>query len=64
MNMEMRENVIEAIEEVRSALKVSSRLLDLIGDGDWTPQDSAHAHLAGEVANLLELIESRFHGGS
>ena len=41
-------------DDLRTAVYVSRRSLDKIGEGDWTPQDSAHLHLVLVVEKYLE----------
>ena len=55
----------------REALDATARLsrlsLDKIGEGDWTPQDSAHWRLVRTVEELLDdplaLLETRVYHG-
>jgi len=46
------------VDDLRTALAVSHRSLDKIGEGDWTPQDSAHEHLVRTVEKYLVGIET------
>jgi hypothetical protein len=46
--------------EINEALALSRRALSAIGEGDWTPQDSAHARLQNAAEELLaELLIAR-----
>ena len=40
-------------DELREAADASARALNKIGEGDWTPQDQAHAQLLAKVDKLL-----------
>ena len=40
-------------DELREAADDSARSLNKIGEGDWTPQDQAHARLLATVDKLL-----------
>lgn len=46
-----REHVVERLDD---AFALSRKSLDKIGEGDWTPQDTAHANLLSAVALLLD----------
>lgn len=39
--------------DLRTAVEVSHKALGQIGEGDWTPQDSAHLHLLTMVEKFL-----------
>ena len=41
------------LADLRTAATLSRRSLDKIGEGDWTPQDSAHEHLVRTVEKYL-----------
>ena len=49
----MKEPSAATVDDLRTALAVSHRSLDKIGEGDWTPQDSAHEHLVRTVEKYL-----------
>ena len=39
--------------DLATAAALSRRSLDKIGEGDWTPQDSAHLHIVMTVEKFL-----------
>lgn len=41
------------LDDLRTSVTISRRSLDKIGEGDWTPQDSAHLHLVQMVEKFL-----------
>lgn len=40
-------------DDLATAVRLSRKSLDKIGEGDWTPQDSAHLHLVSMVEKFL-----------
>lgn len=49
----MSDSAATTLDDLATAATLSRRSLDKIGEGDWTPQDSAHLHIVMTVEKFL-----------